>query len=240
LQDVSTRPAICYDRGMGSLYKKGVAGLAFLFLVMAALLFVPAGTLDYWQAWLFLATYFAASLAITVYLVNYDPELLARRMRGGPFAEKEPAQKIIMSLTSLGFIALIVLPAVDHRLGWSQMPPIGIVAGNVLMLLGWIGIFLVFRENSFAASTIEAASDQSVISSGPYAVIRHPMYAAALLMLIGIPIALGSWWGVLVVVAIVPAIVWRLLDEENFLVRHLPDYVAYQGRVRFRLLPFVC
>ncbi|WP_407179110.1 methyltransferase family protein [Bradyrhizobium sp. STM 3562] len=222
---------------MASLHKRASAGLAILFVVLAFLLFGAAGTPRYWQGWAFLACYFAASIAITFYLVRKDPALLARRMRGGPFAEEEPAQRVIMSLASLGFIALIVLPGLDHRLGWSHVPPAAVVAGDLLVLLGWLGIFVVFRENSFTSARIELAADQRVISTGPYAWVRHPMYATALLMLLGIPIALGSWWGVLVVVAIVPALVWRLIDEERFLARNLPGYSEYRDRVRCRLLP---
>jgi protein-S-isoprenylcysteine O-methyltransferase Ste14 len=186
-----------------------------------------------------LRCYFLASIAITLYLARRDPALLARRMRGGPWAEKERTQKVIMSIASAGFIALLVLPGLDHRFGWSRVPAAAAIVGDLLMLLGWLGIFRVFRENSFTSSTIELAADQRVISTGPYAIVRHPMYAAALLMLLGIPISLGSWWGVLVVLALLPALIWRLLDEERFLSRNLPGYIAYQGRVRYRLLPRV-
>jgi protein-S-isoprenylcysteine O-methyltransferase Ste14 len=222
-----------------SLLQRAFVGLACVILVMAVLMFVGAGTLRYWQAWVFLATYFLASLAITLYLMKHDPALLERRMRGGPFAEKEWPQKIIVSIASLGFIGLIVVPAIDHRFGWSQMSASVALAGNFLTLLGWFGIFLVFRENSFTSSTIELAADQRVISTGPYGWVRHPMYAAALVMLLGIPIALGSWWSVLIVVLIVPVIIWRLLDEERFLADNLAGYREYQSRVRFRLLPGV-
>jgi protein-S-isoprenylcysteine O-methyltransferase Ste14 len=224
---------------MSSLHKKAYASLAILCLVMAAVLFAGAGTLDYWQAWTFLVAYFAASLAITIYLIMKDPALLERRMSGGPFAEKEPAQKIIMSLTSLGFIALILLPALDRRFGWSHLSPLTVLFGEVLILLGYLGIFFVFRENSFAAATIQSPDDQRVISTGPYAFVRHPMYATALVMLLGMPIALGSWWGVLIVLVLVPALIWRLLDEERFLARNLSGYVAYQESVRYRLIPLV-
>jgi protein-S-isoprenylcysteine O-methyltransferase Ste14 len=224
---------------MNSLNRKAFGGLLFLFLVMAALLFIPAGTLDYWQAWLFLAVYFALSFAITLYLMKHDPQLLARRMSGGPTAEKEPAQKIIMVFASLGFIGLLVVPALDHRLGWSHMPPYVAVAGDALMAFGWLAIFFVFKVNTFTSATIELAPDQKVISSGPYALVRHPMYGGALFMLLGIPIALGSWWGVLVLAAMMPALVWRLLDEERFLARNLPGYAAYQKQVRCRLVPLV-
>ena len=224
---------------MRSLYLKAFGGLAVLFLIMASLLFVAAGTLHYWQGWLFLAIYFLASLAITLYLINNNRALLARRMSGGPFAEKEPAQRIIMALVSIGFVGLILLPAIDHRFGWSHLSIPAVLAGNALVLFGWLGIFFVFRENSFASATIESAEDQRVVSTGLYAWVRHPMYATLLLMLLGMPVALGSWWGVLVVIAIVPALIWRLTDEERFLVNHLPDYSEYQRRVRYRLLPRV-
>jgi protein-S-isoprenylcysteine O-methyltransferase Ste14 len=224
---------------MSSLHRRAFGGLAILFLVMASLLFVAAGTLHYWQAWLFLAAYFAASLAITLYLIRKDPALLERRMSGGPFAEKEPAQRIIMFLASFGFIALLVEPALDHRFGWSDLPAYLVVGGDSVMLLGWLGIFVVFRENSIASATIESVKDQRVISTGPYAWVRHPMYATALVMLLGIPLALGSWWGVMIVILIVPALIWRLTDEERFLLQNLPGYPEYRGRVRYRLLPFV-
>ncbi len=224
---------------MNPLHRKAFVGLAILFLVMATLLFVSAGTLRYWQAWTYLAVYFGASIAITLYLVKKDPALLARRMSGGPFAEKEPAQRVIMWITSLGFIALAIVPALDHRFGWSHVPAYAVLLGDLVMLLGWFGIFFVFRENSFASATIQSSADQRVISTGPYAWVRHPMYAAALAMLLGISPALGSWWGIPIVIAILPALIWRLKDEERFLVQNLPGYPEYRGRVRYRLLPLV-
>jgi protein-S-isoprenylcysteine O-methyltransferase Ste14 len=224
---------------MQTLTAKAFRALLLLIAAMAALLFIAAGTLDYWQAWIFLAVYFALSVAITLYLVKKDPALLARRMSGGPFAEKQTAQKIIMSFTSLGFIGLLVVPALDHRFGWSNMPPSVALAGDGLMALGLLGVFFVFKENTFTSATIELAPDQQVISSGPYALVRHPMYASALVLLLGIPIALGSWWGVLALFAILPALIWRLIDEEKFLARNLPGYVEYQQKVRYRLIPWV-
>jgi protein-S-isoprenylcysteine O-methyltransferase Ste14 len=168
-----------------------------------------------------------------------DPALMQRRMRGGPTAEKEPVQKIIMIITSLGFVGLLVVPALDHRSAWSQMSPIVALAGDVLVGIGWLAIFFVFRENSFTSATIELAPDQKVISTGPYALVRHPMYAGALVMLLGIPIALGSWWGILVLAAILPALIWRLFEEEKFLARNLAGYVEYQNKVRYRLIPAI-
>ena len=206
---------------MNTLNRKAFRGLLFLLLVMAALLFIPAGTLDYWQAWTFLAVYFVSSLAITLYLIKNDPKLLERRMSAGPTAEKETTQKIIMFFASLGFIGLIVFPALDHRFAWSHVPPYAALAGDVLVVLGWLAIFFVFKENTFTSATIELAPDQRVISTGPYAFVRHPMYAGGIVMLLGVPIALGSWWGLLVIVAMMPALIWRLFDEEKFLARNL-------------------
>ena len=196
--------------------RKGLVSLAGLALAMGALIFVPAGTLDYWQAWLFVGCYFGASVVVSLWLMRNDPALLERRMRGGPLAEGERNQKIIMTITSIGFVALLVVPGLDRRFGWSHMPGVIAAVGDVLLLTGWWGILQVFRANTYAAATIQVAAGQTVISTGPYGVVRHPMYAAALLMLLGIPVALGSWWGVLVFAAIIPALAWRLLDEERF------------------------
>jgi protein-S-isoprenylcysteine O-methyltransferase Ste14 len=224
---------------MGKLIIKAFGGLLLLLVTMAALLFAPAGTADYWQAWAFLAVYFAWSLALTLYLMIKDPKLLERRMRGGPIAEKEPAQKLIMWVTSAGFVGLLVVSALDHRFNWSQMPVAEALAGDGLVAVGWLAVFFVFRENSFSSATIELAPDQKVITTGPYALVRHPMYAGGLVMIAGMPIALGSWWGLLVIAAILPALIWRLLDEENFLARKLLGYAEYQNAVRYRLIPGV-
>ena len=224
---------------MNNLHRKAFAGLLFVLLVMAVLLFFSAWTLDYWQAWTFLAVYSASSLAITFYLTKKSPKLLERRMRGGPTAEKEPTQKIIMFFASLGFIAHLVFPALDHRFAWSHLPPYLALAGDVLVALGFLAVFFVFKENPFTSATIELAPDQKVISTGPYALVRHPMYAAALVMLLGIPVALGSWWGLLVILVMMPALIWRLFEEEKFLSRNLSGYVEYQNKVRYRLIPLV-
>jgi protein-S-isoprenylcysteine O-methyltransferase Ste14 len=158
-------------------------------------------------------------------------------MRGGPFAEGERSQKVIMTLTSLGFVAGLVVPGLDRRFGWSDMPAAIAILGDVLLLAGWFGIYRVFQANSYAAATIRVDSGQTVISTGPYAIVRHPMYAAAVVMILGIPIALGSWWGVLVWVALLLTLAWRLLDEERLLVRDLEGYAEYRRKVPWRLIP---
>jgi protein-S-isoprenylcysteine O-methyltransferase Ste14 len=212
-------------------------GLVVVGAVMALLLFLPAGTARYWQAWAFLVVFIGASTAITLYLAKSDPALLRRRVTGGPPAEKQTSQKIIMSFTSIGFVALLVVPALDRRYGWSAMPIGFVILGDVMILAGYAIIFLVFKENSFASARIEVAADQRVISTGPYALVRHPMYAGALVYLLGVPLALGSWWGLIAFAALAPFLAWRLLDEERFLAKNLPGYADYCAKVRWRLVP---
>lgn len=222
---------------MTALARKALEGLVGMFLAMAILLFGIAWTFDWWQAWLFLAVYFGCSIALTLFMLAKDPALLERRMRGGPLAEKEPTQRLIMLIASVGFAGLVIVPALDRRFGWSHMAPWVAIAGDVVMALGWLTIYFVFRENTYTSATIELAPDQRVISTGPYARVRHPMYAGALPLLLGIPVALGSWWGVLAFGVITPALIWRIFDEERFLAKKLAGYAAYKQKVRYRLIP---
>jgi protein-S-isoprenylcysteine O-methyltransferase Ste14 len=224
---------------MKNLRAKAWLALGALAVVMGLLLFLPAGTIGYWQAWVYLSIFTGASALMTLDLIRNDPALLERRMRGGPTAEKRPAERLIMLCMSIGFIALLVVPAFDHRFGWSAVPLGGVVAGDLLVALGFYLISFVYRENTFAFATIEVAANQKVISTGPYAIVRHPMYASASLYLFGTPLALGSYWGLLPIVAMTPFLIWRLFDEERFLARNLPRYTEYQKRVRHRLVPFV-
>jgi protein-S-isoprenylcysteine O-methyltransferase Ste14 len=207
--------------------------------MMAALLLVPAGTLNYWQAWVFMAVFVSASAAVTVYLAIYDPRLLGRRMRGGPAAEKERSQRLIISLAMMGFSGLLVIPAFDHRFGWSGVPTYTCLVGDALIAAGFLIVFFVVKVNTYAASTIEVAEDQKVISTGPYALVRHPMYAGSFPILIGTPLALGSWWGLSALIVVIPALIWRLVDEESFLRKNLPGYTEYTDKVRYRLVPNV-
>jgi len=222
-----------------ALAAKAWLALAILTLVMSLLLFIPAGTVHYWQAWIYLSIFTGASMLTTLYLMNKDPALLQRRMSGGPTAEKRGAQKIIMLFTSAGFIALLVVPSLDHRCGWSHVPVGVVIASDVLVALGFYFIFLVYRENTFTSATIEVAENQTVVSTGPYAIVRHPMYASASLYLFGTPLALASYWGLLVITAMIPFLIWRLVDEERFLSTNLPGYSEYQEKVRYRLVPFL-
>jgi protein-S-isoprenylcysteine O-methyltransferase Ste14 len=213
--------------------------LGALAIIMAALIFGAAGDLWFWQGWAFLAVYFAASALVTLFLIARDPALLERRLKGGPTAEKEPAQRLIMVFMSLGFVALIVIPGFDHRFGWSQAPAIVAVAGDVLIVAGFFAAYRVFKENSFASATIGVAQGQTVVSTGPYAIVRHPMYAGAFLYLLGTPLALGSYWGLSALALMAPILIWRLVDEERVLEQSLSGYSDYKRKVRWRLLPGV-
>jgi protein-S-isoprenylcysteine O-methyltransferase Ste14 len=218
---------------------KAFLGLTFLLAVLGAALFGTAGTLDYWQAWAFLATFGAATLAITIDLAIRDRALLARRVAAGPTAERSRIQQVIQSIASLAFLAIFVIAGLDRRWGWSRVPRGVSIAGDVVVALGLGIVALVFRANTFTSATIEVATDQKVISTGPYAVVRHPMYAGAFLMLLGVPLALGSWWAAPAILPLYAVIVVRLLDEERVLVRELAGYDAYRAKVRYRLVPFV-
>ena len=222
---------------MANLNARAWLGLALLALIMAGLLFVSAGSAHYWQAWIYLLLFFGLSAAITLDLMRRDPALLERRMKGGPTAERRPVQRVIMLGASLGFVGLLVLPALDFRFKWSVVPLAGVAIGDILFAIGFGFIARVYRENTYTSATIEVAAGQRVIATGPYAVVRHPMYASALLYLAGTPLALGSYWGLVALVFMLPFLLWRLIDEERLLARDLPGYTEYQKRVRYRLVP---
>lgn len=208
-------------------------------LALGLFIFLPAWTLDYWQGWVFIAVFLVLSNGIGIVLFLEDPVLLERRKKFGPAVETNPAQKIIMGYTLVGVAALLVVPALDHHFGWSVMPALIPVLGNVLLLAAFFYFYLVFRENSFGGSTIEVFEDQKVISTGPYAFVRHPMYLGVLIMCLGVPLALGSWWGLLVILMTLPGLIWRILDEEKMLTMELTGYAEYTQQVRYRLLPHV-
>jgi protein-S-isoprenylcysteine O-methyltransferase Ste14 len=221
---------------MKNLFIKAVGGLLYIFVAISGLIFLSAWTVNYWQAWAFLAVFTISISAIFIYLARYDPSLLARRIKT---AEKKKSQKIIRSLVNLGFTAAIVVSALDHRFAWSALPSQFVFVGDAVVLLGLLMIFFVFRENTFTAQTVEVEAGQSVISTGPYALVRHPMYVGGLVFMLGIPLALGSWWGLLIIALFAPVIAWRIIDEEKLLAKDLPGYGEYRTKVRYRLVPFV-
>jgi protein-S-isoprenylcysteine O-methyltransferase Ste14 len=224
---------------MSSLNTRAWISLVVLEVVLAIVLFVCAGTSRYWHGWVYLLLFFLMAGGITVDLMRRDPALLERRLKGGPAAEPRPLQRLLMLGVSVGFFGLIVIPALDFRYQWSVVPLAAVVTGDVLFVVGFLLIARVHRENTFTSATIGVAEGQRVISSGPYAIVRHPMYASALVYLAGTPLALGSYWGLLALLFMLPFLVWRLVDEEHLLVRELPGYADYRRQVRHRLVPFV-
>ena len=210
-----------------------------MLVVFGAAIFLSAGTPNYVQAWVFIAIFAGCGAGITVYLWKYDPQLLERRESAGPAAETRKSQKLMMAFCNVGVMAILVIAGLDHRWNWSHVPTAMSVLGDILTVAGGCFVFLVFRTNSFASATIEIAEDQRVISTGPYSVVRHPMYTGVLVWLIGTPLALGSYWGLPIIVAMMPALAWRIVDEEGFLARRLSGYAEYQKMVRYRLVPFI-
>lgn len=203
---------------------------------LGALFFLPAGTLAYWEAWLYLAILLIPMLMVFAYLLRNDPELLERRMR---MREKEAQQKRIISLSWLYFLLVFLIPGFDQRFGWSDVPISVVLAADGVVALGYGVFFLTLRENSYASRVVEVAQGQKVIRSGPYARVRHPMYLGAILMYTASPIALGSWWAFIPALLIIPLLVARIRNEESLLLRELSGYADYTQEVRYRLLPGV-
>lgn len=216
-----------------TLLAQTVLGLGFF----VAVLFWPAGTFDYWQGWVFLAVFIATTILPSIYLAVRYPDALARRMKAGPTAETRPAQRIIMTLTLTLVVATFVLSALDHRFGWSQVPVWLVIVGNVLVAVGLSVAQLVVVQNNYAAATIRVEADQPLVSTGLYGLVRHPMYTGAAVMMVGTPLALGSLWGLLGVVASAPVIAARIRDEEQMLTEELAGYPKYKTKVRYRLVP---
>ncbi len=203
-------------------------------LVLSVVFFLPAGTFAYWEAWVYLAILFIPMFFVVIYLLKYDRELLARRMK---VREREAEQKLIIKLSYIPFLLAFLLPGFDKRFGWSNVPVGVVVLADILVFLGYGIVFLVFRENRYASRIIEVDQEQTVISSGPYAIVRHPMYLGSLLLYILSPLALGSYWAVIPAVLIVPIIVARIRNEESVLARDLNGYQEYMQMTSYRLIP---
>lgn len=196
--------------------------------------FLTAGTFNYWQAWVYLAIVLIPMVFVMRYFINKNPEFIERRMRLG---EKESAQKKIIRFSFIFFLLAFILPGFDKRWGWSNIPFGIVIAADLLVFLSYAFIVRVFRENIYASRIIEVDQNQKVISSGPYAIVRHPMYTGVAIMYSVSPLALGSWWALIPGLMIIPTLVARILNEEEFLSRDLPGYVEYKQKVKYRLLP---
>ena len=212
-----------------------VGGLVFF----GVLLFLPAGTLNYWQAWLFIAVFAVSTWIPSIYLLRTNPAALQRRMRAGPAAETRTLQKIVIAVAFLSMAAMIVLSALDHRFGWSHVPVAVSLFGDVLVAIGLGIAMLVVIQNGYAAANVAVEAGQRLVSNGLYGFVRHPMYVGNLILMVGIPLALGSYWGLLFVIPGVVVLVVRIVDEERVLEQQLTGYREYTQNVHYRLVPYV-
>jgi protein-S-isoprenylcysteine O-methyltransferase Ste14 len=206
-------------------------------VVFGARLFVPAGTFNYWQAWAFLLVVAIAAWAPVVYVLRTNPVALAGRMRGGPTAEARIAQKVAIGALYLSLATMVVVSVVDHRFGWSSVPTTICLVGDVLVALGLGVVAAVIIQNSYASSTVRVQEGQKLVSNGLYGLVRHPMYTGNVIMMAGIPLALGSYWGLVFVVPGLIVLALRIRDEEKLLQDQLTGYRAYTQTVRYRLAP---
>jgi protein-S-isoprenylcysteine O-methyltransferase Ste14 len=203
------------------------------------LLFWPAGTFNYWQAWVFIAVFTLCTLAPSIYLLAKNPAALQRRMHAGPTAETRTVQKIVITGSFLLVPGVMVLSAFDHRFGWSNVPTAVSVIGLVLVGVGLSVSQLVVIQNSYAASTITVETSQQIVTTGLYGLVRHPLYVGVIIMVTGVPLALGSWWGLFILIPCLAGLAARITDEEKMLEQELAGYREYEQEVRYRLVPLV-
>jgi protein-S-isoprenylcysteine O-methyltransferase Ste14 len=208
-------------------------------VVFGLLVFWPAGTFDYWRGWAFIAVFAAATTIPSLYLAATDPAALRRRMQAGPAAETRPLQRLIISFAFVSLGATIVVSALDFRFGWSSVPPAISVIGDMLVALGLGIAMLVVIQNSYASANITVEAGQELVSTGLYGLVRHPMYLGNVVLMVGIPLALGSYWGLLFLIPGLAVLAVRIVDEEKVLTQDLAGYPDYAQKVHYRLLPYV-
>ena len=217
--------------------KKRVLPMLILGIVLVGLiLFIPAGSLGYWQAWLFMFSLFTPVIFITIYFLKHDKGLLERRMK---LKEKETKQKIIVKIASLLFLISFIFPGLDYRYSWSDVPIFLVIISNIMVFLGYFLIFLVFKENSYTSRVIEVAKKQKIITTGPYSIVRHPMYLGLSIIFFFISTALGSFYGMIFFIPIIITLIFRIFNEEKFLLKNLKGYKEYVKKVKYRLIPYI-
>lgn len=204
--------------------------------IIALIIILPAGTWAYWQGWMYMITLFLPMFFVLPYFLLRDPALLERRMR---MREKESAQRKIIAFSYLYFLLAFVLPGIDIRFGWSNVPPLVSVIADVFVFGGYMIFVWVLTVNSYLSRTVEVDAGQKVVSSGPYGIVRHPMYFGVTIMYLASPLALGSYWALIPAMLVIPLLVARLRNEEQVLLRDLPGYAEYRQKVKYRLLPGV-
>jgi protein-S-isoprenylcysteine O-methyltransferase Ste14 len=215
-----------------------VSGLAEL-VVVGFMLFVPTGTINYWQAWVFLAVFALSAWIPGIYVLRTNRVALQQRMRAGPMAESRTVQKVVIAGWYLSLAATLAVSALGHRFGWAPVPTAICLIGDVLVAVGLSVMMLVVIQNSYAAATVRVEAGQKVVSTGLYGLVRHPMYAGNVTLMVGIPLALGSYWGLVLVIPGLMVLALRIRDEEQLLQEKLDGYCEYQQKVRYRLVPYM-
>jgi protein-S-isoprenylcysteine O-methyltransferase Ste14 len=216
------------------LFRIVVGRVTAFFILIALLFFLPAGTWNYWQAWMWLATMIALLLVTLRYLLKNDPALLERRMR---MRERQSQQQKIILISGIFLTLSFVLPGFDIRYGWSQMPVWAAILFDGIVIIGYLLVLWVFKTNTYTSRIVEVEAGQKVISTGPYAIVRHPMYVGAVLTYAFSPLALGSYWAFIPGLMILPVLIYRIINEEKLLLRDLEGYREYTQKVKYRLLP---
>ena len=217
---------------------KGMIYAALGLVAFGLLLFLPAGTFHYWQAWVFLAVFALSTWIPSVYLMRTNPAALDRRMRG-PLAETRMLQRFVIAVLFISFPAMFVVSALDHRFGWSPVPAAISLVGDVLVAVGLGMAMLVVIQNGYAAVNVVVEAGQRLVSSGLYGLMRHPMYTGNVILMLGVPLALGSYWGLVFVIPGLIVLILRIRDEEDLLAHELSGYREYTHQVRYRLVPYV-
>lgn len=220
---------------LGKTLLSAVLGLGAFML----LLFLPAGTFHYWQAWVFIVVFTLSTWIPSIYLMRTNPAALERRMRAGPIAEARTVQRIIISIALMSLAAMFVFSALDHRFGWSSVPTTVCLVGDVLVAVGLGLSMMVVIQNSYAAANVTVEADQQVITTGLYGLVRHPMYTGNIILMLGIPLALGSYWALVFVIPGLFVLAVRIRDEEELLGQELNGYREYAQQVQYRLVPYV-
>jgi protein-S-isoprenylcysteine O-methyltransferase Ste14 len=224
---------------MQDLKKKAIMGLIWLQIITALMLFLPAWTVRFWEAWVYWLLFSVLSIVVTLHLLKHDPALVESRLKVGPTAEHKEGQKVIQTITAILWCALLIVPGIERHFHSSRIPVALVLVADALVAVGYYIVFLALRENRWAASIIEVQPGQRVISTGPYGIVRHPMYSGGVLMILATPLALGSLWAFVCAALLCGIIAARLLDEERYLSKNLPGYEEYCRNVRYRLIPYV-
>ena len=224
---------------MNTLAIKSTLGFLNLLLMMGLAIFLPAKTIYFEQAWWYLAIFFGGVIVITVYIFINDKSLLKSRLKVGSVAEQRMAQKVIQGFASVGFMAMYIVSGYDHRYSWTVLPDwVWIFSDGMLVVIMGL-LFVIFRKNTYLSATIEVQEHQQVISDGPYALVRHPMYSVALLLFVFTPLSLGSFWALLSLPLMILVLMLRCLDEEIALKKQLAGYEDYCKKVRYHIVPWV-